>query len=56
MNFKYTCSGFLCHVCGLVSPSSLFFFFMVFNLSLGPGFIFEPCCKFFIFQQIYSLD
>jgi len=26
VNFKYTCSGFLCHVRGLVSPSSWLFY------------------------------
>jgi len=40
---------FLCCVCGLVSLIS-WLFFMVFNLWIGPGFIFEPCSKFVIFQ------
>ena len=40
--FKYTCAGVLCHICGLVSLSS-WLFFMVCNVLIGPGFIFDPC-------------
>ena len=39
-NSAYVWSGFLCCVCVVISLSSLVLF-MVFNLWIGPGFIFE---------------
>jgi len=41
-NFNYVCSGFLCYICAMISLSS-WAFFMVFNLVIGSGFIFEFC-------------
>jgi hypothetical protein len=41
-NFKYVFSGFLCCVCGLISLEFMLLF-MVFDLWIGPGFIFVSC-------------
>jgi Na+/H+ antiporter NhaC len=48
-NFKYVCYGFLCCVCGLISLEFLALF-MVFNVWIGGGFIFESYGSFLIFQ------
>jgi len=42
-NFKYMCSCFLCHVCGLINTNSWLFLGGVFNLWHGPDFICESC-------------
>jgi hypothetical protein len=44
-NFKNTCSGFFCYVCGLVSPSS-WLVFVVFNLRTDPGLFSSPVVHF----------
>jgi hypothetical protein len=44
-----------CVMCGLVSLEFMALF-MVFNLQIGPGFIFEPCSYFVIFNSHFHVS
>ena len=50
--FKHMGSGFLYNVCGQISLRLCCF--MVFNVQVGPGYIFQPCTSFLIFMQSFS--